>query len=195
MKKILFVFALTLLFATLSFAKTFEIDSVHSTIGFKVSHLVGNVTGNFREFKGTIEMDEKSPANSKVSAEIEAKTINTNNEKRDEHLRSKDFFEADKYPKLTFKSGKIITSGKDKGKIHGTLSMHGVEKEVVLEVKLNGIVKDPFNPTVERAGFSATTKIDRKDFNIVFNKVLDKGALMVGNEVEINLEIEAVEKK
>lgn len=195
MRMISTIFVFSFVFSLVSQAKTFEIDPVHSTIGFKISHLVGNVTGNFKDFKGIIEMDDKSAANSKVNADIETKSINTNNDKRDEHLRSKEFFEADKYPQITFKSSKINAKGKNSGKLHGILSMHGVEKEVVLDVKYHGIVKDPFNPAVERAGFSATTKINRKDFNIVFNKVLDKGTLMIGNDVEISLEIEAVEKK
>ena len=127
-----------------------------------------------------------------LSPSIKAATINTNVDKRDEHLRSGDFFEAAKYPNIEFTSKKVTSSGEKKFKIEGDMTMHGVTKPITFEAEYLGADKDPGGKV--RAGFTATSKISRTDFGMKFNKVLDSGKLMVGDEVNLNLEIEAVEK-
>lgn len=188
MKRFIILFGIFLTLSFNVFAGTYEIDNSHSNVGFKITHFVSNVKGNFESFKGTVEFDEAAPATSSVSVSIDTRTINTSNAKRDEHLRNPDFFDAEKYPQITFTSTKV-----DSGKITGNLTMHGVTKEVVLDYAFNGTATDPWGG--ERAGFSATTEIDRKDFGITFNKVLDNGGLMLGEKVKIEIEIEAVKKK
>jgi len=180
--------ALLISFSSYAAAATYEIDNSHSSVGFKVTHFVSVVKGNFESFKGTVEFDEANLATSSTSVSIDAKTVNTSNAKRDEHLRNPDFFDVEKYPQITFASTKV-----ENGKITGNLTMHGVTKEVVLDFTFNGTANDPWGG--ERAGFSATTEIDRKDFGITFNKALDNGGLMLGEKVKIEIEIEAVKKK
>ncbi len=187
LNSVLILSAFLISFSSVAAAAAYEIDESHSSVAFKVKHFVSIVRGNFESFKGTVEFDEANPAASSTSVSIDAKTINTSNAKRDEHLRNPDFFEVEKYPQITFTSTKV-----EDGKITGNLTMHGVTKEVVLDYTFNGTATDPWGG--QRAGFSATTEIDRKDFGITFNKVLDNGGLMLGEKVQIEIEIEAVKK-
>lgn len=173
----------------LSQAMTYEIDRAHSTVSFKVRHLLTKVRGRFDAFKGTLEYVKGKPKSWKVNAEIEANSINTNLPDRDKHLRSADFFEVKKYPKIMFKSKKIKNVKGNRAKLHGDLTIHGVTKPVVLDMEIGGIAKDPWGNT--KAAFSAVTKINRKDFGLVWNKVLETGGVLVGEEIEIELEIEA----
>ncbi len=173
---------------------TWDIDAYHSTIGFKVKHMmVSNVNGNFGKFTGTIEADETDVTKSKVNVSIDISSVNTGIAKRDEHLRSPDFFDAVKFPSMTFVSKSVKVIGKDKLQVTGDLTMHGVTKSVVLDVDgPTQAVKDPTG-NVKR-GVVATTKINRKDFGLSYNAVLEAGGVMIGEEVAITLELELIKK-
>lgn len=170
------------------FAATYDIDPAHSSVGFKIGHLVSTVRGEFNRFQGTIEFDQEKIEDSSVTAVIDASSIDTRIEDRDNHLRSADFFDVQKFSEATFTSKKI-----EGDKVMGDLTMHGVTKEVALTYTFHGIATDPWGK--ERAGFSGETVIDRKDFGITYNKVLDQGGLLIGNEVKVEIEIEAILKE
>jgi polyisoprenoid-binding protein YceI len=173
-------------------AATWTIDPDHSNVGFKVRHLmVSNVKGSFDKYTGTIDINDKDITKSKVEVSIDTSSINTNQQKRDEHLRSADFFDVAKFPTMTFVSKKVAKAGKDKLKVTGDLTLHGVTREVVLDVEpLSKESKDLYGNL--RRGTTATTKINRKDFGLVWNKVLETGGVAVGDEVSITLEIEMI---
>jgi polyisoprenoid-binding protein YceI len=171
---------------------TYNVDAVHSSVGFKVRHLVGKVPGNFKEFSGTIVGDPKDPTNASITLTIKAASITTDNEGRDKHLNSPDFFDTAKYPEITFKSAKITAKGGDQYEVAGTFTMHGVSKEIVVPVFFGGTAKDPWGN--ERAGFSVDMTLNRQDYGIKFNKVLDQGGTLLGDDVAISIEIEAVKK-
>jgi len=175
-------------------ATTWEMDAAHSGIEFSVRHMmVSTVKGRFEKVKGTVELDEKEVAKSTVEVTIDLSSVNTNEPKRDGHLKSPDFFDVAKFPTATFKSTKVQKVGKNKLKVTGELSLHGVSKPIVLDVEgPTDPFKTPFGTTVR--GVHATGKIDRKDFEIGWNKVLDNGGVVVGNEVTLELNAELVEK-
>jgi polyisoprenoid-binding protein YceI len=179
---------------TLALASTWNIDPEHSNVGFKIKHLmVSNVNGNFNKYTGVIEIDDKDITKSTVQVTIDTNSINTNVQKRDEHLRSADFFDVAKYPTMTFVSKKVAKAGKDKLKVTGDLTLHGVTKEVVLDVEGPSVEsKDPWGNI--RKGATATTKINRKDFGLVWNAALETGGVVVGDDVNIILEIEMIKK-
>ncbi|MBJ6800588.1 YceI family protein [Geomonas propionica] len=179
----------------LASATTWNIDPDHSSVGFKVRHLmVSNVKGNFEKHKGTVEINDKDITKSKVNVTIDTASVNTNVAKRDEHLRSADFFDVAKYPTMTFTSKKVAKAGKGKLKVTGDLSLHGVTKEVVLNVE--GPAKESKDPWGNfRSGVTASTKINRKDFGLVYNAALETGGVAVGEDVDINLEIEMIKAK
>lgn len=165
------------------------IDSAHSQVGFQVKHMMfSKVRGTFEEFSGTIEFDETNPANSSVNVEINPASINTRDEKRDEHMRSADFFGVDANPKMTFVSTDVKPDGDDY-KITGDLTMNGITKSVVLDAEFEG--KGPSPMGVEVYGFSAETKISRKEFGMEWNAAIETGGVLVSDEVKITLEIEA----
>ncbi len=165
------------------FAATYEIDRVHSHVGFRIRHLVSKSKGSFDSFSGTIEFDEKAPEKSSVSVTIDTASINTAVSKRDDHLRSADFFDVKQFPVMTFVGNKVTDVKPETFKVHGELTMHGVTKPVVLEVALGGTMKGEKGEWI--AGFTGSTKVSRKDFG------LKGGAPMLGDEVEISLEVEA----
>lgn len=170
--------------------KRYDIDTTHSSIDFAVRHLViAKVRGRFTSFRGTIELDAADLSKSKVSVEIEAASISTNEEKRDAHLRSADFFDVENYPLLTFTSKQVEADGDDL-RVTGALSIHGVTRDVVLLVESLGTTKDPWGN--ERVAFAAKTSIDRKEFGLHWNQVLEVGGFMVGDKVEIGLDVQAV---
>ena len=175
-------------------ATTWNIDSDHSNIGFKVRHLmVSNVKGTFDKNSGVVTIDDKDITKSKVSVSIDTASVNTNVAKRDEHLRSPDFFDVAKYPTMTFVSKKVAKAGKGL-KVTGDLTLHGITKEVVLKVDaISKESKDPWGNT--RSGTVATTTINRKDFGLTYNSVLETGGVAVGEEVAITLEIEMIKAK
>ena len=196
MKKIILSIStiIALALPAFAFASTWTIDPDHSNIGFKVKHLmVSNVKGSFDKHTGTVEINEKDITKSKVEVSIDTYSINTNVQKRDEHLRSADFFDVAKYPTMTFVSKKVAKAGNDRLKVTGDLTLHGVTRQVVLDVDpLSKESKDPWGNI--RRGTTATTKIDRKDFGLTWNKALETGGVLVGEEITINLEIEMIKK-
>lgn len=184
----------TLALPAIAAASTWTIDPEHSYVGFKVRHLmVSNVKGNFTTFTGAVELDDKDVAKSKVAVNIDTNSIDTNVQKRDEHLRSADFLDVVKYPAMTFTSKKIIQNGKDRLAITGDLTLRGVTREVVLDAEaLSPESKDPWGNI--RRGTTATTTINRKDFGLTWNAALETGGVVVGDEVAIILEIEMIRK-
>lgn len=175
-------------------AATYKIDSSHSTVGFKVRHLaISSVPGKFGEFEGTFDFDPTKIEASKTDAKIKLASIDTTDKKRDEHLKGDDFFAVAKYPEMKFVSKEVTDVNGSTFKVTGDLTLHGVTKPVTLDVEYAGMATDPWGN--ERAGFSATTKIHRKDFGLAWSKVLETGALVVGDEVTVNLEIEGVKAK
>lgn len=168
-----------------------NLDPMHSAAHFSIRHMmISNVRGDFGKLSGTVNYDGKNLAGAKVDAKIDAKSINTSEAKRDEHLRGKDFFDVEKFPDITFKSTKIKAAGKGKFQMTGDLTMHGVTKPVTLDVD------GPSAPLVDKksgstkVGLSASGTIKRKDFGISYNSVLDGGGVALGEDVPITLDIE-----
>jgi polyisoprenoid-binding protein YceI len=169
------------------------IDSAHTEVNFTVRHMmISNVRGQFQKVNGTVEFDEAHPANSKVGVQIEAASVNTKEEKRDAHLRSPDFFDAEKYPYLTFKSKRIEVKDANHTRLIGDLTIRDVTKEVSLDVEYNGSAKSPWGTT--SAGFSAKTTIKRKEWNLNWNVALETGGWLVGDDININIELEIVKQ-
>ncbi len=169
---------------------TWNLDPSHSQVGFGVKHLViSNVRGAFSKYEGKVVLDEADVTKSSVEATIDVNSVDTRVADRDAHLKSPDFFDAAKYPSMTFKSNKVAKAGQDKLKVTGDLSLHGVTRPVVLEVTTTPEVKGMYGET--RRGFSATTKISRKDFGLTWNKLIEAGPA-VGDEVTIALDLEVV---
>jgi len=175
-------------------ATTWDIDPAHTSIQFAIRHMmVSSVHGQFTKVVGTVQTSDKDLSRSIVQASIDASSIDTHEPKRDEHLKSPDFFDVAQFPTITFVSKKIQPAGKGHWKVTGDLTMHGVTKPVVLDVEASGAsVKDPMGKT--RAGAHATTKINRKDFGIVWNKALDGGGIAVGDQVDVTIDVEGVQQ-
>jgi polyisoprenoid-binding protein YceI len=169
-----------------------DFDHAHSSVEFTVRHLlVSKVRGRFTKWTGVLELDEQDPKRSRVEVEIDVASVDTHEPQRDAHLRSADFFEAETHPKIVFKSTRVEEKGKDHLAVTGDLTIRGASHEVVLDVERGGVIaKDPWGK--RRAGFTATAKINRKDFGVSFNQVLDQGGLALSEEVAITIEIEAV---
>ena len=177
--------------ATQSATRTWTVDPAHSIVEFAVKHLVvTTVKGRFREFEGTVQIDEAHPENSSVSASIDVASIDTNVPDRDAHLRSDDFFNAEMYPKITFRSTGVERLDDTKFRIHGDLTIRDVIKEVVLDGEFEGQVDDPWGN--RRAAFTATTEISRKEFGVRWNQLIESGGAVVSDNVKITLHIEAV---
>jgi polyisoprenoid-binding protein YceI len=169
---------------------TYQIDTTHSSVDFSIRHLViAKVRGRFAQFSGTVELDETNVAKSSVRAEIIATSISTNEDKRDAHLRSADFFDVEQFPLITFASSAITEHGGEL-RITGALTIHGVTKEVELAVEQLGATKDPWGN--QRVAFSAHGTINRKDFGLHWNQALEAGGVVVGEKVELSLDIQAV---
>ena len=170
-----------------------DFDLTHSSINFHIRHLmVSKVHGRFTKWNGTLELDEQDLTKSRVSVEIDPASIDTQEPKRDTHLRSADFFEVEKFPAMTFKSTKITREGDDRFKVTGDLTIRGVTHPVTLDVEGGAQVKDPWGGT--RTGFSARTSISRKEFGLTWNVALEAGGFMLADKLDITLEIEAVKK-
>ena len=154
--------------------------------------MISTVRGTFDSFSGTVEFDPETPAATSVNVSIDAASINTREEKRDEHLRSGDFLDVANFPAITFVSKRVEPAGADSGKLIGDLTIHGVTREVVLDVDYHGQAKSPWGTT--SAGFSASTKIKRDDFGLTWNVALETGGWLVGNDIKIEIEVEVVEQ-
>ena len=173
-------------------ATTWNIDPAHTTVEFSVKHLmISTVRGHFGAVTGTIVLDEQNPLNSSVTAEIDVTSVSTHQEQRDAHLRSADFFDVEKFPAIRFESTSIERDG-DHFDVHGNLTIRDVTRAVVLHTTDEGRGGDPWGG--QRAGFSATTKVDRRDFGLTWNQALETGGVVVGNDIKITLEVEAVKQ-
>jgi polyisoprenoid-binding protein YceI len=168
-----------------------KFDTVHSSVSFSVRHLmISRVHGSFKTWSGSLETDDAYPELSKVQASIDVASIDTKEPQRDEHLRSADFFDAANHPNITFESTSVQSVDPEHFKISGNLTIHGVSKLVTLDAEYFGRQKDPWGG--ERSGFSAKTSIDRRDFGLVFNIPLEGGGFVVGEKVDITLDVQAV---
>ncbi len=176
-------------------AATWEMDPTHSSFQFKVRHMtVSNVKGDFGKSRGVVTIDDKDITQTKVEVAIEVTSVNTGHSQRDEHLRGPDFFDVAKYPAISFVSRKVTRGDADRLRVIGDLTIHGVTREITVDVEgLTPEVKDPGGNS--RRGATATTKINRRDFGMTWNKVLDNGGLVVGDEVAIYVEVELVRKR
>jgi len=175
-------------------ADTWQIDPAHTNVEFTVRHMmISNVKGQFQKTSGTVTTNGTDPASAKIDATIDASSVDTRVDKRDAHLKSPAFLDVDKFPTITFKSTKVEADGPGKWKVTGDLTLHGVTKPVVLEVEGTGApINDPMGNT--RAGASATTKIKRSDYGLIWNKAIEGGGVMVGDEVAISIDVEAIKK-
>jgi polyisoprenoid-binding protein YceI len=170
-------------------AETFQFDKSHTTVGFQVRHIFTMLGGKFQDFSGTIKVDRAKPENSSVEFAVQVASVFTNEPKRDEHLKSPDFFDAASHPAITFKSTSVKPVGKDVYEVTGPLTMRGVTKVVTLPVTFLGEGKDPWGN--EKMGFETSTTLNRKDYGINWNKALDQGGVLVGDEVKVQISIEA----
>jgi polyisoprenoid-binding protein YceI len=169
---------------------TWQIDPKHSTAEFAVRHvMVATVKGHISGIDGTIRLDEGDPTRSSVEATLDPSTIDTREPQRDAHLRSSDFLDAERFPTITFRSTRIEPAG-DRFQVVGDLTLHGVTREVALDTELVGRHRDPWGS--ERAGLSAQTVVDRRDYGLTWNQALEAGGVLVGNDVRVTLEVEAV---
>jgi len=171
---------------------TYQIDTSHSVAQFKVRHMmIANVKGEFEKVSGTVSFDPANPSAASVEAVIDVSTISTRDEQRDKDLRSGNFFDVEKFPTITFKSSKVTASGGNSFSVVGDLSMHGVSRSVTLDVEeLTDEAKDPWGNM--RRGATAKTKISRKDFGMEFNVALDTGGILVGDAIDITLDVELI---
>lgn len=172
-------------------AGEYKIDPAHSIIGFAIRHLEINwVEGRFKDFSGTINYNEQDVTKSSVAFNAKIESIDTGVEPRDKHLRTADFFDAAKYPEMTFKSTRIERKGKDRFVLYGDFTLKGVTKQIAFPFNLTGAIKDPWGNT--RFGIQAQTKINRRDYGITYGNAMANGGLDVGNEVTIDLQLEAL---
>ena len=184
--KILKLSLVSLAVSTALFAGTYNVDASHTNAGFTVKHMmITNVTGKFNDVAGAFEFDEKTNTLKSINGEIVVASINTANEKRDEHLKAEEMFDVAKFPKITFKSTKI-----EKDAVYGDFTMKGVTKNIKLDLETTSVIKDPWGK--QRTGFSLNGKIKRSDFGIVWNKALETGGVAVSDDVKLAIDIEGV---
>ena len=169
---------------------TFAIDKAHSEVSFQVRHLITKVRGRFSDFEGTIAFDEAHPETASVSVTINATSIDTNEGDRDKHLRSADFFGVEQFPVITFKSRRVANTSAKEFDVVGDLTIHGVTKEITLPVSYLGTATDPWGK--QRAGFEAEATLNRKQFGLNWNAALEAGGFLVGDDVRLNFQIQAV---
>jgi polyisoprenoid-binding protein YceI len=171
-------------------AQTYTIDKTHSEVTFQVRHLLTKVRGRFTEFAGTVVFDQEHPEQSSASLTIDASSVDTGTPDRDTHLRSDDFFAVGTHQALTFTSSRVVKTGDDTYDVVGTLTIRGVAREITMPATYLGTAKDPWGNV--RAGFEASLTLNRKDFGLTWNAALETGSLLVGDEVRINLSIQAI---
>ncbi|HPF69089.1 MAG TPA: YceI family protein [Candidatus Krumholzibacteria bacterium] len=183
----------TVLAALPAAAADWQLDQAHSSVGFSIRHMtVSKVKGSFNAFEGTVTGDPAVPTSLAVEVVIQVASIDTGNRDRDDHLLNPDFFDAATYPTITFRSTGVTMDGSE-GKLKGELTMHGVTKPVELDLEYAGVMDDPWG--YRRAGFSASGTIDRQDFGLTYNKALETGGLVLGNDVAVAIEVELVQAK
>ncbi len=192
MKK-LFTLFVGMSLTAVSFAQTWTLDKAHSSVLFSVTHMVvSEVQGSFKDFSAEVKADKSDFSDLNTTFTIQVKSVNTDNENRDGHLKSPDFFDAEKFPTIVFKSTSIKKISDKKYELEGELTLRGVTKKVKWDLKYNGTVKD--GKGNDHAGFKATTTINRKDYGVSWNKVLDNGGLTVSDDVELTVNVELVKK-
>lgn len=191
-KKMLMVLVGAVLAASPVWAATYAVDVDHSSVSFKVKHLVSKTQGQFNKFEGQIQYEPGKPETWSAAGTIQTASIDTNVPERDKHLSSADFFDVANFPTIEFKTTGVKESTETTAKVEGLLKLHGVEKPIVLDVTIGGVAQDPWGNT--RSAFSATAKIDRRDFGMIYNQPLNVGSFLLGDEVEISLEIEGIQK-
>jgi polyisoprenoid-binding protein YceI len=187
-RRTLLTLAVALALATPALADTYTIDKNHSEAAFQVRHILTKVRGTFRDLGGTINFDKVKPENSTVEFRIKTASIDTGVQKRDDHLRSPDFFDAATHPEIVFKSTKVVAKGDNKFDVTGDFTMHGVTKQITLPVTFLGEQKFMKG---SKAGFETGLTINRKDYGLAWNRALESGGVMVGEDVEISINIEA----
>jgi polyisoprenoid-binding protein YceI len=188
------VISATVLMALPAAAAEWNLDVPHSYVGFKVKHMaIAKVKGSFGEFSGTVTGEPGKPETFAVEAVIQMQSVDTGNTDRDDHLRSPDFFDVETYPTMTFRSTGVRMTDEEEGVLMGELTLHGVTKPVEMELEYRGLVNDPWGNT--RMGFAAETEIDRREFGLTWNKALETGGLVVGHDVEIEIEVELIQAK
>jgi len=169
---------------------TWKLDPAHTLVEFSAKHLmITTVKGRITDIEGTIQSDEKNPQNSSVEAVLKAASLDTRTDQRDQHLRSADFLDVEKFPEIRFRSTRI-EGAKESFKLTGDLTIRDVTRPITLDVEFEGTTRDPWGG--ERVGFSAKGKIDRRDFGLTWNQALETGGVVVGNDIKINLEVEAI---
>lgn len=172
---------------------TWTIDSAHAEVGFAVRHLmISTVRGRFGKVTGTVVVDDQNPRNAKIEVDVDVSSIDTRQEQRDNHLRSADFFDTATYPTMRFVSKRIEGDTTKQFKVVGDLTIKDRTHEVTLDASLEGLVKDPWGG--ERAGFSASGKLNRSDFNLLWNQLLEAGGVTVGEEVKLSIDVELVKQ-
>ena len=169
------------------------LDPTHSDLGFKIKHLmISNVSGSFKDFLAEVQTVGEDFSTAQINVAAEMASLSTNNEQRDAHLRTSDFFEVEKFPQLKFRSTRIEKADNDTLTLHGELTLKGITKAVKLNVEINGVAKDPWGG--ERAGFVVTGKIKRSEWGVTFNSALETGGVMLGEDVTINGEIQLIKQ-
>ena len=189
---IFFVFMMTFLWTVSMDAATYQIDKDHTAVSFKIRHLFSKVQGSFTDFEGSLDYDEANPMALTAKAVIQARSVNTQVEQRDNHLRSADFFDVEKFPTLSFESVKVKEKTETGVVLEGVLTIHGQKRRVPLTVDIHGVGKDPWGNI--RVGMTAATTINRKDFDLTWNKAVETGGALVGDEVEITIELEGIQQ-
>jgi polyisoprenoid-binding protein YceI len=184
--------AWSILVAPPVWAATYQVDPEHTRVGFKIRHLFSKVSGIFDRFEGMFDYVPGQPEQWKASAMIQAASINTHLAARDRDLRSPNFFDVEHYPTIIFTSTQVTDVTPSSAKLHGLLTMHGVQKSVILDVQIHGETKDPSGTS--RTHFTASTTINRRDFGITWNKVMEAGQLVLGKKVEITIDVEGIEQ-
>jgi polyisoprenoid-binding protein YceI len=168
-----------------------QLDALHTHVGFSVKHLmVSTVRGQFKQYRGTLELDAADFSRSRFTGEVDIQSIDTGNQQRDDHLRTSDFFDAANHPKILFKSGDIEAKGNGEYLVNGELTIRGVTQPIAFEVEYQGTSKNMRGKTV--TGFSAKATINRKDFGVNYNALLETGGVAIGEKVKIEIEVEAV---
>ncbi|MFO7624206.1 MAG: YceI family protein [Anaerolineales bacterium] len=172
---------------------SWKIDTAHSEINFSVRHMmIATVRGRFEKFSGAIDFNENEPARSRVEVQIEASSINTREPQRDAHLKSPDFFDVENFPFITFKGKSIDVKGDNQALITGDLTIRDVTRQVVLDAEYAGMAQSPFGAT--NAGFSASTRINRKDWGLTWNVALETGGMLVADEIKIDIDLEIIKQ-